>query len=106
MSGDLRFVTAKDYLSFGGPEPHRFAFSQLGNIDKRLFQLHLLRRVGNTVFAHGSINEEWAERGVRSTNRDTTRELPHYTAEKNSSKRLHGWSMFNTMMSLRGIVTM
>jgi hypothetical protein len=94
MSGDLRFVTAEDYLSFGGPESRRFAFSQLGDIGKRLFQLHLVHRVGDTVFAHGGINEEWAERGVRLTNRDTTRELPPYVAETDDYRRYYGWPIF------------
>ncbi|RKP28050.1 Metallo-dependent phosphatase-like protein, partial [Syncephalis pseudoplumigaleata] len=94
MAEDLRFVSAEDYASFGGPEPRRQAFSQLGSIGKRLFKLHLVHRVGDTVFTHGGITEEWAARGVRMTNRDTTRELPPYVAEKDIYRRYYGWPIF------------
>ncbi|KAI9597010.1 Metallo-dependent phosphatase-like protein [Syncephalis fuscata] len=94
VANDLRYVTTEDYASFGGPYERQKAFSQYGSIGSRLFKLHLVHRVGDTVFTHGGINEEWAQHGVRKTNRDTTKGLPPYIAETDMYQRYYGWPIF------------
>jgi hypothetical protein len=94
LSGDYRFITYGDLVSFGSFAARYRAWSADGFIGRRLYQLHLVHRVGSSVFAHGGISEEWANEGVHKTNQITTQELPPYVAEQDPYKRYFGWPIF------------
>ncbi|RKP04677.1 Metallo-dependent phosphatase-like protein, partial [Thamnocephalis sphaerospora] len=96
LSDDYRYVTREDIASFGGLAARRRAWRADGSIGQRLFQLHLVHRVGDSVFAHGGINEDWATKGVHEINQMTTAQLPPYVAEEDPWLRYHGWPIFGS----------
>ncbi|RKP07537.1 Metallo-dependent phosphatase-like protein, partial [Thamnocephalis sphaerospora] len=74
MIGDLRYVRERpdEFLS---PESRTTTFSSTGYLGSRLFNLPLVHRVGDTIFAHGSITETWAQMGIQTINSQAKYEL-------------------------------
>ncbi|KAJ3124190.1 hypothetical protein HK100_011318 [Physocladia obscura] len=70
LQGDLRYVTAEDYASFGGREARRAAWSSQGWLGELLFTTfnNVTAIVNGSVFVHGGITSEWAQLGVDGLN--------------------------------------
>ena len=56
MAGDLRYVTEDDYISFGGKDSRKAAFSSTGWLGEELRQLDLTVNIDGNIFMHGGLN--------------------------------------------------
>ncbi|TPX73863.1 hypothetical protein CcCBS67573_g04865 [Chytriomyces confervae] len=71
LSGDLRYVTAEDFKSFGGQKQRTEAWSQNGWIGQLLMNTlsNVTLDLDGNVFVHGGITAEWARMGVDGMNK-------------------------------------
>jgi hypothetical protein len=67
--GDWRYVSEGDLASFGGEHARRRALSADGDYGRWLSTLDAVAQVGGTVFCHGGVRPEWAEKGLDAINR-------------------------------------
>ncbi|KAJ3085598.1 hypothetical protein HK102_014015 [Quaeritorhiza haematococci] len=67
---DLRFVDPGDFISFGGPEARKQAWSPEGELGAYLRKLDIAAWVNGTVFVHAGIHPLYAERGLDELNKE------------------------------------
>lgn len=70
MQGDLRYVNPADTAGYGGEAARAAAYSPTGADGRWLRTLDAVVMVGDTVFCHGGVNANWAERGIAGMNRE------------------------------------
>jgi hypothetical protein len=68
--GDLRYVSEADTAGFGGATARMAALSADGPYGKWFSTLDGVAIVGDTVFCHGGLTEEFAVRGIDALNTD------------------------------------
>lgn len=68
VQGDWRYVTPGDVAAYGGMDARRAAFSATGDSGRYVRSHGATALVEDTVFVHGGIHPEWAQRGVDGIN--------------------------------------
>ena len=77
LLGDWRYVSKEDVDDFGGIEQRKTAFSKDG-IWREWFLTHdAVIKVGNTIFVHGGISEQYAKIGLDAINKKVREALTH-----------------------------
>ncbi len=66
--GDVRYVSAEDYASYGGEAARTEAFGPSGEDGRWLRKLDAVARVGRTIFLHGGLDANWAGFGTDGIN--------------------------------------
>ena len=69
MQGDLRYVAPEDTAGYGGDAARKAALASDGEDGRWLRGLDAVALAGDTVFVHGGIDANWAQRGVPELNR-------------------------------------
>ena len=69
IMGDWRYVSKEDVTDFGGLEKRKAAFSQNGAWRNWFLTHDAVKKVGNTVFVHGGVSEEYAKLGIENINK-------------------------------------
>ncbi|RKP08961.1 Metallo-dependent phosphatase-like protein, partial [Thamnocephalis sphaerospora] len=87
LAGNLRYVRESE-KEFSSELDRAKAFDLLGRFGKRLSNLPVVYRVGDTVFAHGGITPEWAESNMYQTNQYAKTQLKKYVADKKQNQRV------------------
>lgn len=75
VRGDLRYVSAEDTAGFGGATERAKAFSKEGAYGRWLATHDAVAIVGDTLFCHGGLTEEFAIRGTEALNSDVRASL-------------------------------
>lgn len=68
LTGDWRYVSPEDLAGYGGEAARKAAFAPTGEDGRWLLERDAVARVGDTVFAHGGVDANWAKLGVRGLN--------------------------------------
>lgn len=69
LQGDLRYVAPEDTAGYGGEAARKAALAPGGEDGAWLRGLDAVALQGETVFVHGGIDNNWAQRGVPELNR-------------------------------------
>jgi hypothetical protein len=69
LQGDLRYVNPEDSAGYGGADARAAAFGPTGEDGAWLRGLDAVAKVEDTVFVHGGVDANWAQRGIPELNR-------------------------------------
>lgn len=70
MQGDWRYVSPGDIEIYGGKEARIAAYRKSGEEGAWLRTLPAVAKVGDTLFVHGGILPEWAQKGIEGINEE------------------------------------
>ena len=75
--GDWRYVTPDDVAAYGGVEARARDFSADGMSGQFVRNHDAVALVGDTVFVHGGIHPDWAEKGIDAINAEVRIGIDH-----------------------------
>jgi len=73
---DYRYLHDDDLATFKTKQRRFRAFSAAGSIGRHLYSQNLVHRVGDTIFCHAGISEDWASLSVHEINEKMHADLP------------------------------